>query len=72
MKRIALCTLALLLGSSFAALDPEQKCRKKSEKRPPFHVREELTPVNALPESFTWGNKEGTNYLTNIKNQHVP
>ena len=28
--------------------------------------------TDALPQSFSWGNVNGTNYLTTIRNQHIP
>ena len=65
--KIAIYTIALLFGSTLA-LDPEQKCRKKSAIPAKPHVRQALEPVNDLPENFNWQNKDGTNYLTNIKN----
>jgi cathepsin X len=30
-----------------------------------------LTPVD-LPEQWIWNNINGTNYLTNVFNQHIP
>ena len=70
MRKIAIFTLALLLGASFA-LDPEQRCYRKSPHPAKHVVRQQLEPIE-LPESLNWGNKDGVNYLTNIKNQHTP
>jgi cathepsin X len=36
------------------------------------NVREPLAPVKDLPETFIWNNVDGVNYLTNLRNQHVP
>lgn len=66
-----------LLGFTSAKLryvDPDMPCRKNvtpKELRPSF-VREELKMIEAVPTNFTWGNVNGTNYLTNIRNQHLP
>jgi cathepsin X len=35
-------------------------------------IREPLTDVNDLPTQWIWNDVEGTNYLTNIRNQHIP
>ena len=67
MRKIAIYTLALLLGSSIA-MDPEQRCYRKSPHPAKHVVREALEPVNDLPENFNWGNNDGVSYLTNIKN----
>jgi len=32
----------------------------------------DLLPEAALPTEFTWGNKDGKNYLTASRNQHIP
>ena len=38
-----------------------------------LNVREPLENLaHKLPKSFDWGNVDGVNYLTNIKNQHIP
>ena len=71
MRKSTLCILALLIGSSLA-LDPIQKCRKKSS-RPIHPMIKSVQPVTAnLPDTWVWNNISGTNYLTNIKNQHLP
>ena len=38
----------------------------------PGVVKTKLEPVANLPESFDWGNVDGVNYLTNIRQQHNP
>jgi len=30
------------------------------------------TSLEGLPDSFTWANKDGINWLTSIRNQHIP
>jgi len=35
-------------------------------------VKNPLPMVDALPEAFDWGNVDGVNYLTNIRQQHNP
>jgi hypothetical protein len=40
-----------------------------------LHVKEPIPDLTAeLPTAFDWGNAgtDGTNYLTNIRNQHIP
>lgn len=37
----------------------------------PEHVIEQLSAVD-LPKNFSWDNVDGVNYLTNVKNQHIP
>jgi hypothetical protein len=64
------CTLALLFGASIA-LDPEQKCVKKSKIPIPHVVRESLTPVE-VPDQHLWNNVNSTSFVTNIRNQHLP
>jgi cathepsin X len=39
--------------------------------RPAPNVRTPLIPAN-LPEQWIWDSVDGTNYLTNIRNQHIP
>ena len=52
-------------------VNPEAPCRKVSTKPKKENVREPLEPVE-LPETFIWNNVDGVNYLTNLRNQHVP
>lgn len=32
----------------------------------------EIMSIASLPDSFFWGNVNGTNYLTEARNQHIP
>ena len=38
------------------------------------HLTEELSYVRVedLPTEFSWANKDGIDYLTTIRNQHIP
>jgi len=58
----------------FKHINKDLPCRTDKtpkEERPSF-VREPLLHVSDIPTNFTWGAVNGTNYLTNIKNQHLP
>lgn len=69
MKSIAV----MLVAASYAArVSNDTPCYK-----PPtdvvLNVRKPLENLaHQLPRSFDWGNVHDVNYLTNIKNQHIP
>ena len=60
--------------SNLKKIDPVHPCYKKNEGPRPSYIREgeELQAVADLPANFDWSRKDGVNYLTNIKNQHIP
>ena len=68
MRKTALWVLALLIGSSAAS---NGTCKRKSSKVIHPVVKAPLEDVT-LPDNFAWNNVDGRNYLTNIKNQHIP
>jgi len=65
---------ALLAASASAKkfIDPVHPCRKTSTEKKVENVRTPLEPVANLPETHIWNNVDGVNYLTNIRNQHIP
>ena len=68
--------VALALTSSASALkyiDKSAPCKKPWDPltAAPTVVKEPLQEVD-LPENWTWSNVNGTNYLTNLRNQHLP
>ena len=73
-------TMSLLLATAQAGnknlkfVDPESPCRTSSylSKPMPGYVREPLQDVEDLPENWLWNSVGGVNYLTNLRNQHVP
>ena len=46
-------------------------CRRKGSKPIVGNVREPLQKVK-LPDTWVWNNANGVNYLTNLRNQHIP
>jgi len=70
MKIAALFLLALSAEAS--RIDRSAPCRKTSKKPKIENVREPLVHVEDLPENYDWKMVNGTNYLTNIRNQHIP
>ena len=63
--------LFFLLAANASRIDRTAPCRKTSKTPKIENVREPLTPVD-LPETWEWNSVNGTNYLTNIRNQHIP
>eukprot|EP00640_Fibrocapsa_japonica_P000591 CAMPEP_0113935782 /NCGR_PEP_ID=MMETSP1339-20121228/2857_1 /TAXON_ID=94617 /ORGANISM="Fibrocapsa japonica" /LENGTH=625 /DNA_ID=CAMNT_0000938045 /DNA_START=148 /DNA_END=2025 /DNA_ORIENTATION=- /assembly_acc=CAM_ASM_000762 len=65
-----------LIGAATAAkslkyVDPEAPCLRVS-RNPVTNVRSPLTKVDGLPEQWIWNDIDGVNYLTNMRNQHIP
>ena len=51
--------------------NPGHRKPRAGEKPVKTNVREPLQDVE-LPKTFSWNNVDGINYLTNVKNQHLP
>ena len=69
-------TLVLLAGAAYAKknlkfVNPDAPCRTKSDKPQLGKVMKPLEPVE-LPTQWIWNDINGVNYLTNIRNQHIP
>lgn len=79
--RTTLLVLALFAGAVLGSapensrlnsgIRKEQACRKKHSKPILASPGEALPKVDA-PTQHIWNNVGGTNYLTNIRNQHIP
>merc|ERR1740117_360201 len=66
--------IALLCANVQAGtkVSKEAPCRVSKGGPQPGLIIKPLEPVDDLPETFLWNNVEGVNYLTNLRNQHVP
>jgi C1A family cysteine protease len=72
MQKLSLATMMVAVISA-SRVSKDQPCYV-----PPTDVilntRQAIPQIakQDLPKSFDWGNVDGINYLTNIKNQHIP
>ena len=66
---IALACASVQAGTK---VSKESPCRVSNGLPQPGKVITPLQPVDDLPEQFLWNDVEGVNYLTNLRNQHVP
>ena len=70
--KTSIFVVALLLGTAVAMKKyGTEPCRKKSNRVIKPVLRESLQQVD-VPENFVWNNVNGVNYLTNLRNQHIP
>ena len=71
MKNIAI-TMLVAMTQALRVTD-EYPCHIPHDPESKGFVREPLTDLTAeLPTAWDWGNIDGVNFLTNIKNQHIP
>ena len=63
--------IAALLGATAFAMKGEP-CRIRNPNRAAPRIKDPLVPMDDLPTQKLWNNVDGTSYLTNIRNQHVP
>lgn len=70
MNKISI-VVAMLLGLALAGRHGDTPCRRKSSKPIMAKITKPLED-KPLPDNWIWNNVNGTNYLTNIKNQHIP
>ena len=73
----AFASIALMGAVAFAEkklrmIDPDAPCHRVSGKRSAPRVHTPLEFVDDLPEQWIWSDVDGINYLTNVRNQHVP
>jgi cathepsin X len=71
--------VALALVGALSLVAGETRMYPNEYKIMPDHVNKEFvvsplpsTYVSAIPDNFSWGNKNGVSYLTKNLNQHIP
>jgi len=68
MKAAICILLSIFIIGAFS-----QGCYVKNNNVRPVVTEElEQIPLDSLPANFTWGNINGINYLTLVRNQHIP
>ena len=71
MKTFAAIAILGVTVSALRKTDPGTPCRVRGERAEP-KIHTPLEPLADLPSEALWNNMNGTNYLTNIRNQHIP
>lgn len=64
--------VALLLGAAIAGKSANQPCRVKHDRVQKKNVLKSQLQEVSLPDTWVWNDVNGRNYLTNLKNQHLP
>ncbi len=75
----AICALVILLAMALETTekpqlrlnDPSSPCHKAGPQPVRANIKAPLTP-KTLPDTWIWNNVKGVNYLTNMRNQHLP
>ena len=71
LRSISRSLPVMLVSANLEAHQFNQGRMKKAGTRIPL-IKTKLDLLTDLPTNFDWGNKDGVNYLTNIRNQHIP
>ena len=69
MKSFAVAALIGFVSARNRKVTPERPTYIKADIPERVHTRLEAVE---LPENWLWNDVNGTNYLTNIWNQHIP
>jgi len=69
---IALMGAIALAKKNLRYVDPEVPCHRSSGNKPEPRITNPLTYTDDLPSEWLWNDVNGVNYLTNVRNQHVP
>lgn len=63
----------LYSGAAASRIDRSAPCRQfTNNKGQVENVITPLKPVSDLPDTYIWNSVNGVNYLTNLRNQHIP
>lgn len=65
-----LATIAV--ARKYKYVHPDMPCSVRDENRAAPLIKSALVHTDDLPDQWIWNAVNSTNYLTNIKNQHIP
>jgi cathepsin X len=72
MKTFALALVAAIASAKRLYTHPDMPCHRHNDNKGAPHIHTPLVHTTELPEQWLWNDVNDTNYLTNVRNQHVP
>jgi cathepsin X len=72
MKTFSIALIAAIASAKRLYTHPDIPCHQHNYNKGSPVIHTPLVHVTELPQQWLWNDANSTNYLTNVKNQHIP